>query len=270
MKIGYTFTDLPEFHKDNTIRFLKCSSFLIVHKKYGPIIFDTGSFYDIKTLMFFLKNYFNLYPEDVKWVFISHIHPDHIGANRIFTKANIVMSKREYQFGTGIAEIAFKNGDLLAYLHEKCPGYKKTFDQFEADNMKRYLLESWSDENLGLKLNPKFIEDNPEIPDFIETVFTPGHTFYHYSFLIKSEHLNILYTGDALSMRMILRDDIENRFLEPHVDYKLYFESLEKLKNFDGLIAPGHDRPFFIKNLKSLRSHYYNLEDVKNKFLNVN
>ena len=168
MEAGYIFTNLPVNTRENDIRYLKCTSFIIIDKIYGPILFDTGSSYDTKTLLSFLKNKFQLSPNDIKWVFITHIHPDHIGANRFFRKANIILSRKDYEFSRNIANVVFEGKNLLSYLHENCPGYKKTFDQFNANNMQSYIEKYWSDEAIGINLNPKYIEDNPEIPNFIK------------------------------------------------------------------------------------------------------
>jgi glyoxylase-like metal-dependent hydrolase (beta-lactamase superfamily II) len=257
LQAGYTFTDFPYITRENETKYLKCTSFILIDEKFGPMIFDTGSMYDAKNLPAFLKTQFGLNPADIKWVFITHIHPDHIGANIIFRNAKLVLSRNEFEFGDRIAEAVFQKKDLLTYLHENCPGYKNSFDQFEADRMEKTLYEKWSKSNIGLDLDVLYIEDSPEIPDYIKIIPTPGHTFYHYSFLIETKEINILVAGDALSMRLILRDNSEERLIEPHMDFPQYFNSLEHIKKFDGLIVPGHDRPFFSKTLRSIRKNNF-------------
>ena len=68
-------------------------------------------------------------------------------------------------------------------------GIKISFDQFEADRMEKTLNEKWSKANIGLDLDVLFIEDSPEIPDLIKIIPTPGHTFFHYSFLIDANEI---------------------------------------------------------------------------------
>lgn len=266
MKIGYYFTDFPEFLVSGELKFLKAPVFLYIDDTYGAMLFDTGSIYDTKSLLFFLKNYAKLNPEDIRWIFITHMHPDHTGGNRLFKNAKIVMSRKEYEFTNGIASVVFNNGNLLSYLHEKCPGYKNYFTQHEADNMQRYIENYWSEESLGFHLNPVFIEDNPVIPEVIRILPTFGHTFYHYSYIIELEKIKILIAGDALSMRMILREEEQDeRLLEPHMDFNSYFNSLNEIRKFNGIIVPGHDRPFFSNTLKSLRHHLYSEEELYKK-----
>ncbi|MBN2545318.1 MAG: MBL fold metallo-hydrolase [Spirochaetes bacterium] len=270
MKFGYYFTDFPEFSKNEGVKFLKSSVYLIYSEIEGPMLFDTGSVYDTKSLIFFLKNYFNLNPEDINWIFITHLHPDHVGGNRLFKNAKIILSKNEYMFANSIAKTVFNKGNLLKFLLDNCPGYKNFFTQETADNMQRYIENYWSDESLGLHFNHYFIEDNPVIPEIIKILPTFGHTFNHYSYVIENKDLNILIAGDALSMRMVMRDEDEQRFFEPHMDFNLYFKSLKLIKKFEGIIAPGHDRPFYSKNLKSLRNHINTLKEIANKISNTN
>lgn len=262
MLAGYVFTDFPRNTKEFGVQSLKTTSFLLIDKNYGPMLFDTGSAYDNEGLLNFLKKNFDLTAKDIKWVFNTHIHPDHVGGNRLFKNAKIVLSKMDYEFGKNIADAVFDGKDLLKYLYKHCPGYKTSFTQFEADNMKKIILDCWSEENIGINLNPLFIEDNPDIPPFIEIIPTFGHTFFHYSFIIRSGTHDILIAGDSLSMRMILREENEERFVEPHMDFNKYFESLKKIKDFKGLIVPGHDRPFYAKNLRAIRKYSFRLKDL--------
>ncbi len=268
MELGYFFTNFPFDTKIDGVKYLKCTSFIIIDKKFGPMIFDTGSIYDTENFILKLKNIFNLNPDDIKWIFITHIHPDHIGANQFFKNAKLILSKKDYEFGNNIAQTVFEGKDLLTYLHKNCPGYIKSFSKFEADRMQEQIKKHWSDKNIGLDLDHYFIEDNPKIPSFIKIIPTYGHTFYHYSFLIQTGTLNIVSAGDAVSMRMILRENHEERFLEPHMDFNLYFKTLNYFKKQNCLIIPGHDRPFYSKTLKAIRKNHFYLNDM-NEYLKV-
>lgn len=269
MEFGYIFTDFPFKTKTEGLKQLKCTSFILIDKVFGPMIFDTGSVYDSEYFLSSLKKVFNLNPEDILWIFITHIHPDHIGSTRFFKNAKLILSKNEYEFGNKIAKTVFEGKDLLSYLHKNCPGYINSFEQFEADNMQYHIEKHWTKEKIGFNLQYFFIEDNPGIPSFIKIMPSFGHTFNHYSFLIQVENIDILITGDALSMRMILRNDHEERYLEPHMDFNLYFKTLNYFKNFKGLFIPGHDRPFFSQTFKPIRKNHFLLKEIHNFSLSI-
>ena len=144
MKFGYLFTDFGSKTKNDGYYILKCLSFIVIDPIYGAMIFDTGSPQDIDNLVLQLKKHFNIAPSDIKWVFNTHIHPDHLGANSIFKNAKIIFSRKDFEFSQEMAEVAFSDGDLLQFLLDRCPGYKNYFDDFEANQTKYYLKNYWS------------------------------------------------------------------------------------------------------------------------------
>ena len=245
MKCGYFFSNflIPSITEKN---YLKCLSFVVISPEYGPIIFDTGSPFKTEEVLQQLKDNFGLYPEDIKWVFITHFHPDHVGANRFFKKAKFIFPKRDLNFAEEVASVVFSERDLLSFLFERCPGYLNNFDKTEESNIKYYIRNFWSKENLGLNYSHSFIEDYPEIPQFIKPIETFGHTHFHYGFIIEASLENYFVTGDSVSNRLILKSDMEDRFSEPHMDFVKYFETVNFFKKQTGIIIPGHDRPFQI------------------------
>lgn len=89
--------------------------FLIKHRKYGYILYDTGYHYDIKT-----KFKYSLYrlgtpvqmtyedqidqllkrrgidPDQIRYVILSHLHPDHIGGAKFFNQATFIVTRDAY------------------------------------------------------------------------------------------------------------------------------------------------------------------------------
>jgi glyoxylase-like metal-dependent hydrolase (beta-lactamase superfamily II) len=263
LKAGYIITNFPSSIKSNPSFVLKCFTYLINDPVYGIILFDTGSPYKPETILHSLKNEFDIFPEDVKWIFNTHIHPDHVGANSFFPKAKIIFSKKDFDFAKETSEIVFSNGDLMSFLHSKCPGYKNSFDEYETNNMKNLIKLYWNEEKIGLKKKPSFIEDNPEIPQFIKIFLSSGHTFFHYSFIIENNYKNIFVTGDAISNRFVLNGSMNTRLLEPHMDFDMYFNTIKYFEKIDGIFFPGHDRPYFSKSKQKIRSNYFNIYDLK-------
>lgn len=265
MKAGYIFTTFSLKKKDGGVFPLSCLSFVIIDEEFGPIIFDTGSPYDNDKLIECLDRQFGLTPLDFKWVFNTHIHPDHVGGNWLFKNATIIFSREDFLVTEGIASVVFNNGDLLSYLHSNFSGYTTYFDEFEANQMRNNIKKYWSKERIGFSLNHKFIEDNPNIPPFIQIIPSFGHTLYHYSYVINYNNKKIFIAGDALSNRFCLNSDYETKIIDPHMQHNAYIDSIEHFKQAEGIIVPGHDRPFFTKNGKGIRRSPFNLSDIIDK-----
>ncbi len=260
---GYCFTDFQSRMREGGIYILKSLSLIINHPVYGGLIFDTGSPTDNGTLLAKAAE-LGLSANDVKWIFGTHVHPDHFGGNTIFPKATIVLSKRDYEFSVGIAEVALSGGNLLKYLLDNCPGYRNSYDEFEAEATRTYIKDYWSPEKIGLNRTHLFIEDNPKLPHFVKPIFTPGHTFYHYAYELALCDKPVYVTGDAVSNRLILTEDNKYRMNEPHMDFDLYFKSRDFFCNKNALLIPGHDRPFFTDTFKTIRKSTFTLDSITN------
>lgn len=114
----------------------------IHHPVLGNILFDTGysehffsatkgfpnRIYRLVTPVLFsaedsakaqLKKQFNLLPEDINYIIISHFHGDHIAGLRDFNNATFICSKKAYQhFNAYPRLIAFSKGYLKELLPE--------------------------------------------------------------------------------------------------------------------------------------------------------
>ncbi|MBP7553116.1 MAG: MBL fold metallo-hydrolase [Spirochaetes bacterium] len=262
MRLGYIFTDFPSEMKNGSIYVLKCLSFILIDQKYGAMIFDTGSPSDNANLVFQLKKHFDLTPEDIKFVFNTHIHPDHIGGNRLFTNARIVFSRNDFNFSEEMANVAFSGENMLEFLHRRCPGYKNSFDEHEAQSTVNYIKKYWSREAVGFNQTISFIEDLPDIPEFISIIPAFGHTFYHYAFEVSYRDKKFYISGDAVSNRFILKEENKDRMFEPHMDFEQYFKSVDFFRKVDNLIIPGHDRPFYPQTSVSIRKNQFHLDDL--------
>ena len=264
MKLGYCFTDFPSRMKEGGTYILKCLSFFITDIPDGDMIFDTGSPTDNATLLQALTD-MGSSPDKIKWVFNTHVHPDHAGGNTLFPNATVVLSKRDYEFSIGMAEAAYRSESMLPYLFEHCPGYRNSYDEFEAEATRYYIKQYWSPEKIGVtdKTPHVFIEDSPALPSFVKPIFCPGHTFGHYGFEILGLNRPMLVSGDAVSNRFILKEDREYRMNEPHMDFNAYFTSVEQFRRDHALIIPGHDRPFFLDTEKTIRKKVFGIEDIQ-------
>jgi glyoxylase-like metal-dependent hydrolase (beta-lactamase superfamily II) len=259
---GYFFTNFSYLDRNNNIKFLKCSSLIIIHPYFGGIIFDTGSPDNPDDIKNQLKKYFGISADEIKWVFNTHIHPDHTGSNYLFKNANIIISRNDFLEAKSISEISLSDHDLKSYLYDHYKGYKNFYDDFEINNLKLYIKKYWNEERLGLNLKVSYIEDNPEIPDFIKIIPTFGHTLYHYSYKVENNNRDLYITGDAVSYRQILNEDYNSRLNEPHMDFNSYFKTVDILKKYNGIFVPGHDRPFYSDTKRSIKKNVFELSKL--------
>ena len=113
--------------------------FLIKHKHEGYILYDTGYHYDIKTKLRYslyrlvtpvkmkredqiisLLREKGIRASDIRYVILSHLHPDHIGGAKFFPFATFILTKQVHDTykNRGIKDLIFK-GFLPADFEER-------------------------------------------------------------------------------------------------------------------------------------------------------
>ena len=89
--------------------------FLIKHRDKGYFLYDTGYHYDIKTKLRYafyrlgtpvqmtekdqilhLLKAKGIKPEEINYVLLSHLHPDHLGGASFFPNANFILTQEVY------------------------------------------------------------------------------------------------------------------------------------------------------------------------------
>lgn len=115
-------------------------------------------------------------PDDVRWVVLSHLHTDHAGGIAAFTRAEVVVSRSEWQRATGLA------GRLRGYLPQHWPS----------------------------ELRPQLVDlDGPALGPFpgsfalaadggLVAVALPGHTPGHMGLLAQVAGRTYLAVGDLV------------------------------------------------------------------------
>jgi len=115
---GYCTNDLKRVFKgfDKTIVNFYAGVFLIKHKKLGYILYDTGYSMNIlkNNLKYFLYRFANpitlkkedmidhqlkekgIDKDEIKYIIISHLHPDHIGGLKFFPNSYLILTKTCY------------------------------------------------------------------------------------------------------------------------------------------------------------------------------
>ncbi len=121
-------------------------------------------------------------PEEIDFVILSHVHPDHAGGNLdedgklAFPNAQFVMWQKEWTFWTNDPDLS---------------GFK--IAQFVL------LLIDCANRNIPpIQDRLTLIEREEEIVPGIHAMFTPGHTPGHMALIISSGEEKLLYTSFLL------------------------------------------------------------------------
>jgi len=166
---GYCTNNLKRVFKgfDKTIVNFYAGVFLIKHKKLGYILYDTGYSMDIlkNNLKYFLYRFANpitlkkedmidyqlkekgIDKDEIKYIIISHLHPDHIGGLKFFPNSYLILTKTCYN------DFKLKKDSLLIfkellpddfenrltliknYKENRLFPYKESFDLFSDSSM---------------------------------------------------------------------------------------------------------------------------------------
>ncbi|MBN1881164.1 MAG: MBL fold metallo-hydrolase [Deltaproteobacteria bacterium] len=234
----FIITSMPILFEGRSVR-LPCLSTLVRHRD-NLILFDTG-LYGGDELVGALARLGHT-PSDVTHVFNTHFHGDHAGANDRFPAAVKIARKDEFLFSRDWLTRFAEATDRMEFVRGDFPHLP---DDIVSDRTRG--LEDHVDDVLGQWWNDfekdfTWLEDNPVLPGEITVLETPGHTPYHTSYVFHGETTRLVIAGDALSQRKVINGDAVG--FEPHLDLDAHRRSVDLLLSEDGVIVPGHDRPF--------------------------
>jgi len=167
----------------------------------------------------------NINAEDIKYIFISHFHADHIGALRDFPQAGFICSKREYH---KLKTLNVRGQLLKGFVNKFLP------EDFEGRVVYIEELQKTKDTIFSLRSELPFIKDIFAVP-------LPGHTTGQFGLWLPEE--NTLLAADSAWTKENYSDEIlphwiALRFCE---DKKAFCETLKLLGN--------------LKDIKILLSH---------------
>lgn len=193
----------------------------IVEGKRSLIIIDTGMA-DNPDLLERLAA-LGYAPADFDLVINTHLHPDHIGGNRHFTRARILISRREFLSRQTVEPPAGHRRPIVARMLQTL--------------LARYPVA----DVVGPPERLEYLEDNPALPEGIGIIPAPGHSSDSRAVVLRGETRQALATGDALYHRDLWR---QRTLPGIHCDEGQFRRSAEELAAFPGIIIPGHDRAF--------------------------
>ena len=233
-------TFITQVHNtDNIIiRDVPVSSTIIELSDHYLAIIDTG-LADNPALLSELAEW-NYCPADFDLVINTHLHCDHIGGNKLFKNARIIISRREYEYEKYFGQALRESNDAVKSL-SSLGRQVDASTSILANDLKK-LAESYLVSSLvGRPEQLEYFEDLPLLPPGLSLVPAPGHSIAGYAVCLEGTDGRALVTGDALYHR-----DLWKEASVPGISYneEMFKKTARKLAKFKGIIIPGHDRAF--------------------------
>lgn len=162
-------------------------------------------------------------PEQIKYIINSHLHIDHVGGNKHFPDATIVVHKKEYEAAKNPWPFEYQSYSDLSFDPEL---HRLNFIGAR-DILKR---AGTAEEQAPVKKSPayKFVEGDVELADGIWLYEVPGHSAGQMAMVVELEGGKpMLFTADSSHLPRHLEEMIVPGF---HVDAGQTYRSLERLK----------------------------------------
>ena len=121
-------------------------------------------------------------PRDIDTVVISHAHPDHIALLPQFEKANVVMTRREFEFWTSSETQAKLEAGQL----------------YRLGALERVTKNAVCEKLLPARERLRLVDEPAEPTGGVLVFAAPGHTPGHTAVLVSSNRQQLLYAGDAV------------------------------------------------------------------------
>lgn len=148
-------------------------------------------------------------PEDVDIVINTHLHYDHCGNNKLFSSAQFILQKREWE--AAFNPIPCQDGIYLRELYDP--------------NSVNYF--QW-----------RFVDGEEEVVPGVKVFLTPGHADGHQSVLVNTEEGIVCVSGDVSNLLENIQENIPAGILS---STKEIYQSMEAVRKRAEFIIPGHE-----------------------------
>jgi len=179
-------------------------------------------------------------PLDFSLVINTHIHPDHVGGNRHFKNACILISRQELAYERDFAARLRESKDPAAGLHSM-GRHVRDQEILLARELKKLTEAYPADKLVGDPEQLEFFEDQPLLPKNLSVVSVPGHSIGSRAVILQDKSRAVLVAGDALYHRDLWRKNSAGIL---HYNADLFMNNARRISRFRGIIIPGHDRAF--------------------------
>ena len=194
----------PAFPGKSNFGALGISAVVLVETDGKKLLFDTGAHGAVKVLLNALRQQ-NTAPEEIDYVFLSHLHFDHVANISLFPNATFLVGKKEWETAFSEDREVWTPPESVFYLKEFC--------------------------------RLQLVRDGEWILPNVQAAATPGHTPGHMSLLLYTEGETVALTGDAIKNRIELITETVDQSLDPQASTS----SIQYIKSRASIVIPGHD-----------------------------
>jgi 4-pyridoxolactonase len=176
-------------------------------------------------------------PGDIDYLVQSHFHIDHVGGNKYFPDATLVVHKKEYEAAKNPAPFEYQSYSDLSFDPEL---HRLNFIG-SRDILKR---TGTADEEPAVSRSPKyeFVESDTELAEGLRLYEIPGHSAGQMAMMVDIPRRRpMFFPADACHLPKHLEEMIVPNF---HIDPLAAYRSIERVKaleaEYDAEIFWGH------------------------------